>query len=116
MADATKWVTVKVPESDHEQADDYKPDGVTWGDCLVAGAERLNDHRDSDTSRFDPGPGPFEAEAEIHVTVSDEDLEAIREDVADAVNDGTDAGLGPVTLDASERSAIAEEVVKVLRE
>lgn len=46
----TNWVTVKVPEPDRNQAATYKPDGVTWGDCLVAGAERLNDTVDSDVS------------------------------------------------------------------
>lgn len=46
----TNWVTVKVPEADRERAKEYRPDGATYGDCLVAGAERLNEHLDSDTS------------------------------------------------------------------
>ena len=50
------------------------------------------------------------------VSVPDEDLQAIREDIRAAVDDATDADLGPVTLDASERRAIAEEVAEVLRE
>jgi hypothetical protein len=52
--DAKEWVTVKVPREDKAQADEYRPDGSTFGDCLVAGAERLADGLDSDTRRFEP--------------------------------------------------------------
>lgn len=48
--------SVSVPSEDLEAAEDYKPDGATWGDCLVAGAERLNEHLESDTQRFGGGP------------------------------------------------------------
>lgn len=51
MTDTAKeWVTVKVPREKRERAADYKPEGVTWGECLTAGAERLNDDLDSDTT------------------------------------------------------------------
>jgi len=46
------YESVSVPQDDHDTAQEYKPDGATWGDCLVAGAERLNEHLDSDTGRF----------------------------------------------------------------
>ena len=51
---AKEWVTVKVPKADKQQADEYRPEGSTFGDCLVAGAERLADGLDSDTRRFEP--------------------------------------------------------------
>ena len=40
--------SVSAPEDKIEQASDYKPDGATWGEVLVAGAERLNENLDSD--------------------------------------------------------------------
>jgi len=43
--------SVSAPEEKIEQASDYKPDGATWGEVLVAGAERLNDALDSDMGR-----------------------------------------------------------------
>lgn len=46
------YESVSVPLDDYEQAREYKPEGVTWGDVLVAGAERLNEHLDSGTARF----------------------------------------------------------------
>lgn len=39
----TEWVTVKVPEADREMAKETRPDGATYGDCLVAGAQELAD-------------------------------------------------------------------------
>lgn len=52
--------SVSIPNDDLETAQDYKPDTATWGDCLVAGAERLNENLDSDVvsghdSRFYTG-------------------------------------------------------------
>lgn len=70
--DAKEWVTVKVPKADKEQADDYRPEDSTFGDCLVAGAERLNEHLDSD-----PGPrAHVEPELNIPPDVLAEALEA----------------------------------------
>ena len=40
--------SVSAPEDQIDQATDYKPDDATWGEVLVAGAERLNDGMDSD--------------------------------------------------------------------
>ena len=40
--------SVSAPEAKIDQASDYKPDGATWGEVLVAGAERLNENLDSD--------------------------------------------------------------------
>lgn len=59
----TTWKTVKVPEGDKERADDYRPDGATWGDCLVAGAERLNDSLDSDTRAYLDGTEGVDVDA-----------------------------------------------------
>jgi hypothetical protein len=42
------YASVSVPTDDYEQAEEYKPDSVTWGEVLVTGAERLNDHIASD--------------------------------------------------------------------
>jgi hypothetical protein len=42
------YASVSVPTDDYEQAEEYKPNSVTWGEVLVAGAERLNDHIASD--------------------------------------------------------------------
>lgn len=53
--DATEWVTVKVPREDKEKAKEYRPEGATFGDCLRAGAERLNDHLDSEPSDLPTG-------------------------------------------------------------
>lgn len=50
--DAKDWVSIRVPEADRETCKEYRPDDATYGDCLVAGAERLNEHLDSDTARF----------------------------------------------------------------
>lgn len=55
MSDGKDWVTIKVPEEDRDKAKDYRPEGATHGDCLVAGAERLSEHLDSDTARFADG-------------------------------------------------------------
>jgi hypothetical protein len=48
--DAKEWVTVKVPREDKAKADDYRPEGSTFGDCLVAGADRLNGTQATDMS------------------------------------------------------------------
>lgn len=91
----TDWVTIKVPESDREQADDYKPDGVTWGDCLVAGAERLADDLESDTRRFEPETATADVE-ELAAEIRQElgfggdpeklaDVDALAEAVADRI-------------------------------
>jgi len=37
----TNWVTIRVPESDRDDAKDIRPDDATHGDCLVAGAKAL---------------------------------------------------------------------------
>jgi len=37
----TNWVTIRVPESDREDAKAARPDDATHGDCLVAGAKAL---------------------------------------------------------------------------
>jgi len=37
----TNWVTIRVPESDRDEAKDVRPDDATHGDCLVAGAKAL---------------------------------------------------------------------------
>jgi hypothetical protein len=50
------YESVSIPDADYEQAGEYKPPDATWGDCLVAGAERLNDSLESDTQRFGGGP------------------------------------------------------------
>jgi len=42
----TNWVTIRVPESDREDAKAARPDDATHGDCLVAGAtERVSQRR-----------------------------------------------------------------------
>lgn len=61
----TNWVTVKVPEDNREKASEYKPEDATWGDCLVAGAERLNDHLDSDPPVGADYPDPEEYAREV---------------------------------------------------
>jgi len=94
MTDATNWVTVKVPEGDREQAAEYKPDGVTWGDCLVAGAERLNDGLDSDTRRFEPD-GATAGVDEIVDVLTDE-LGSRDADVADRI-DGVEMAIQELT-------------------
>ena len=40
--------SVSAPEDKIEQASDYKPDGATWGEVLVAGADRLNETQGTD--------------------------------------------------------------------
>lgn len=42
------YESVTVPTDDYDKASNYKPDGATWGEVLVAGAERLNEKLDSD--------------------------------------------------------------------
>jgi hypothetical protein len=96
---------VRVYDDDHARINSRRIGDETQADVV----RRLLDDSASP-------PGRFEAEAEISVSVPDEDLEAIREDVARAVDDATGSDLGPVTLDASERKAIAREVAEVLRE
>lgn len=95
MSDDTKtWVTVKVPESDKEQADDYRPDGSTFGDCLVAGAERLNDSLDSDTpAGFDPG------QIDEVLAASKADVPTTEEIVADLKNELSMANEAGVDVD-----------------
>lgn len=83
-----EWVTVKVPAEDKERADDYRPDGSTFGDCLVAGAERLNDNLDTDTGRF---------------TDDAVDVDAIAERVVDTIG----AAVGGPQIDDTE---LAREV------
>lgn len=58
-----EWVTVKVPVADKERADDYRPDESTYGACLVAGAERLNDALDSDTRAYLDGTEGIDVDA-----------------------------------------------------
>ena len=41
------YASVSAPELQVDQARDYKPDDATWGEVLIAGAERLNDGLDS---------------------------------------------------------------------
>jgi hypothetical protein len=71
------YESVSVPNDDLEQAAEYKPESATWGDCLVAGAERLNEHLDSDTRRFDDTdelpPGLLELQE-----ATEEDLDEIK--------------------------------------
>lgn len=74
---AKEWVTVKVPKADKQQADEYRPEGSTFGDCLVAGAERLNDHLDSDTARFGDGV----------------DAETLAEDIKDELSMANEPGV-----------------------
>lgn len=61
----TEWVTVKVPREDKEKAKEYRPEGATFGDCLRAGAERLNDHLDSDPLVGADYPDPEEYAREV---------------------------------------------------
>lgn len=85
----TDWKTIKVPPEDKERADDYRPEDSTWGDVVLAGAERLNDHMDSN-----PPPG-------VDIGV---DVDALAERIADRVE--AEGGAGP--------DAIAREVSKQL--
>jgi hypothetical protein len=50
MTDAKEWVTIRVPEADRDAAKNRRPEEATHGDCLVAGAEQLNEHTESDPS------------------------------------------------------------------
>jgi len=47
------YASVSAPELQVDQARDYKPDDATWGEVLIAGAERLNDGLDSDMGEAD---------------------------------------------------------------
>lgn len=68
--------SVSAPEDKIEQASEYKPAGATWGEVLVAGAERLNDGLDSDTGEPDGVP--------IHVPKANYDrAETIKERYGD---------------------------------
>ena len=40
--------SVSAPEAKIDQASNYKPDGATWGEVLVAGADRLNETQGTD--------------------------------------------------------------------
>jgi ABC-type phosphate transport system ATPase subunit len=85
---AKEWVTVKVPREDKEKADEYRPDGSTFGDCLVAGAERLNDHLDSDPPVGADYPDPEEYAREVVDAVAaeaDGQGRVDSDDLADAV-------------------------------
>jgi len=84
------YTSVSVPDNDYAQADDYKPDAVTWGDVLVAGAERLNDHLDSDP------PIPH-----------DTSVEALAERIVDQI--GADVG-GPQVDDSEIARSVAREL------
>ena len=88
--DTTNWVTIKVPEADRAQAREYAPDDATYADCLVAGAERLNDDLDSDTARF--ADGNADITATVRPTIDEDALDDLTDEVeermADAVADG----------------------------
>ena len=38
---AKEWVTLRVPKADRETCKEYRPDGKTYADCLVAGTQAL---------------------------------------------------------------------------
>ena len=69
--------SVSAPEDKIEQASDYKPDGATWGEVLVAGAERLNENLASDMAAS-------EADADGHV-LSDDVVDEIVTELAERV-------------------------------
>jgi len=71
--------SVSAPEEKIEQASDYKPDGATWGEVLVAGAERLNDALDSDMGRRMTADGGVPADLR-------EQLDRIEEAAKEATN------------------------------
>ena len=68
--------SVSAPEDKIEQASEYKPAGATWGEVLVAGAERLNGNLDSDMADADGVP--------IHVPERNHDrAEAVKDEFGD---------------------------------
>jgi len=73
MTDAKEWVTIRVPRADRDTAKDRRPEDATHGDCLVAGAERLNEHLDS--------------EPDITATVRPEVDEDALEDIETRINE-----------------------------
>jgi ABC-type phosphate transport system ATPase subunit len=92
---AKEWVTVKVPREDKVTADEYRPDESTFGDCLVAGAERLNDHLDSDPPVGVDHPDPEEYAREVVDAVAveaDGHGRVDSDDLADAVARKLDYG------------------------
>lgn len=105
MSDGKEWVTVKTPKEDRDKASDYKPDGATWGDCLVAGAERLNEHLDSDPQRFD-------SSAEVELTFYDGQIDALSERLEAAVGG---SGVSYDDVKAACQAAIEDELVDEVR-
>jgi hypothetical protein len=90
---AKEWVTVKVPKADKEQADEYRPDGSTFGNCLVAGAERLNDDLDSDTARFVDDDADITAT--VRPTVDEDALDDLTDEVEQRMADAVGEGVSP---------------------
>ena len=98
------YKSVSIPEEQHATASSYKPQNASWswGDALVAGAERLNDDLNSDAQRFG------------------EEMDA--DAVADAVAERIDADGGATDIDgvvadlkAELPGAVADEVEGRLR-
>jgi uncharacterized protein YgfB (UPF0149 family) len=81
--------SVSAPEDKIEQATDYKPDGATWGEVLVAGAERLNENLDSDMAAESLTDGLADDEVAVAGT-----REALVEDLAARLTEVGVAGDG----------------------
>ena len=88
--------SVTASEDKIEQAREYKPDRVTWGEVLIAGAERLNDQLESNTRRV----------------ADDVDAETIAENLPDY---GVDTDALVADLKADLAPAVADEVEARLR-
>lgn len=93
----TEWVTVKVPKADREQANVYKPDSATWGDCLVAGAKALAKPSADDESI------PRSVAQSDDVMVTTEPTDAL----IDALRDELDAPTDTLTYDDAKNAAAA---------
>jgi len=87
------YKSVSIPEEQHATASSYKPQNASWswGDALVAGAERLNDDLDSDAQRFGETT----------------DSDALAERIVDAI--GSEVG-GPAVGDSEMAASVARQL------
>ena len=103
--------SVSAPEDKIEQASDYKPDGATWGEVLVAGAERLNENLDSDMAAESLTDGL--ADDEVAVVGTREALvEELAARLAELPDNGDNANVGDdlrEQLDRIESAATTAE-------
>lgn len=104
----TEWVTLKVPKADRDKANNYRPDGSTYGDCLVAGAERLNDHLESDP----PAGADADITATVTPTLDDEAVDELVDELQSRLSEADPAADQLNTIE--QRTGRIERIVEEL--